>query len=408
MDRPISMTLKNWRSQLPFVLQSALVATALLIGGGSVAGQDSDWSGCLSDSFEQGATERKIAACTLIVARNPDDMGALLTRGYLFLHQGKADLAKADFEKVVGLEAKTEDWRTTQELARCALQAIAFIPRLGPPKFRDPDPDPKLNESIVRLPIDGRLSTGRPIKGELVLSMFRPDGPGPFPTVIMNHGVNGLLHAFEGRFRILAPDFVKMGFAVLEPTRIGFGVATVPEVPEVPDGQQGCEKQSFRSAAEAGPLHILRTVEYAKGLPWVDMNNIVLAGVSAGGMYALLAGGMPEARAKAVINFAGGMASHHAKNGEACGIADISRWFSVAGSKNPIPTIWFYSENDTTGTPALHRVWYTNYVRVGGRAEFEMLPPLGDDGHQNLLTLGQVYWMPLLTAFFDANGIPHR
>lgn len=408
MFRQICLSSTNRHRPVGFMLPVVLIATALSFADGSIAGQESDRSECNSGSFETGATKRKIAACTSVVERDPSDIGTLLIRGYHFLHLGKAELARADFEKVAERAANTQDGQKKREFARRALEAIAFIPRLGPPKFRDPDPDPRLNESTVRLPIDGRLSTGRPIKGEFVLSMFRPDGPGPFPTVVMNHGVNGLLHAFEGRFRILAPDFVKMGFAVLEPTRVGFGVATIPEVPELPDGRKGCEKQSFRSAAEAGPLHILMTIQYAKGLPWVDMNNIVLAGVSAGGMYALLAGGMSEARAKAVINFAGGMPSHHASNGEACGIADSSRWFSVAGNKNPIPTIWFYSENDTTGSADLHRAWYTNYVRAGGKADFHMLPPLGIDGHQNLLTLGQAYWKPLLTAFFDANGIPHR
>ena len=93
------------------------------------------------------------------------------------------------------------------------------------PPGPDPTPDAKLNEEIVRLPLTIDLPSGVTHKGEFVLTTFRPNGPGPFPAVIVSHGRESRKRAVFGRSRMLAHYWLNRGFAVFAPTRIGHGVS---------------------------------------------------------------------------------------------------------------------------------------------------------------------------------------
>ncbi|RBL66574.1 hypothetical protein C3E98_036785, partial [Pseudomonas sp. MWU13-2625] len=58
----------------------------------------------------------------------------------------------------------------------------------------------------------------------LEATLFKPNGPGPFPLVVFNHGKNtGDLH-LQPRSRPLAfaREFVRRGYAVIAPNRQGF------------------------------------------------------------------------------------------------------------------------------------------------------------------------------------------
>jgi hypothetical protein len=70
-------------------------------------------------------------------------------------------------------------------------------------------------------------------------------------------------------------------------------------------------------------------------------------------------------------------------------------------------TIWFYAENDRYWGPSVPREWHASYVGAGGKAEFHMLPPLGEDGH-NIISLGGEHWRPLLDRFLVSLGYAPR
>ena len=59
------------------------------------------------------------------------------------------------------------------------------------------------------------------------MTVFKPEGAGPFPVLVLSHGSPRSAEArrAEGRQRMAAQSerFVAMGFAVLVPTRRGYG-----------------------------------------------------------------------------------------------------------------------------------------------------------------------------------------
>src|SRR5262245_27946617 len=75
--------------------------------------------------------------------------------------------------------------------------------RQAQPPDRNRPPDPALNEQIVRLPVAVKLRDGKIHKGEFVLTTFRPNGPCPFPAVVVSHGRNAKTRSEFGRNRLL-------------------------------------------------------------------------------------------------------------------------------------------------------------------------------------------------------------
>jgi len=375
---------------------------ALAMHVSSSHGALADWQTCIA----QGDAERRIAACTKVIQKNPGHMPAYSMRGNVYMAQGKLDLAQQDYRKMLQLPVTEDAQRKLQDHASAMLNKIAQTKWISP-KLTNPDPDPALNEAVVKLPLAVTLPSGATHKGEFVLTIFKPNGPGPFPTVIVSHGHDGLFRTQMGRNRMLGPDLQRMGFAVLAPTRIGHGVSAIPEDPERARGTRGCDGQDHRPAAEAGSAHIRATIAYATTQPWSDKDNFILLGQSAGGLQSLVAVGTRQKGVKAVVNFVGGAGGQPTRAGQPCSPNNVAALLSAAGKNNPIPTIWFYSENDRLWGPKLPRDWHAAYVKAGGRAEFHMLPPLGTDGHQ-LVGTGRSHWMPLLDRFLAANGLKPR
>ena len=281
-------------------------------------------------------------------------------------------------------------------------------PSPKPAPNADQPPDPKLNEEIVRLPLNVKLRGGATHTGEFVLSTFRPPGPGPFPTVIVSHGRSSSKskRAEFGRNRLLRDYWTLRGFAVLAPTRIGYGVSGVTVNPESPEGY--CDAMNFAPMAAAVSAHIRAAIDYAVTQPWVDKDNILLAGGSVGGFGSIVAAGEKLPGVTAIVNFAGGTGGWIEKRAEQpCSPKNVEMQFIAAARRAPLPGIWFYSENDRYWGSRIPRQWHAAYVEAGGRAEFHMLPPFGEDGH-DVVALGGEHWRPLLDRFLTSIGYGPR
>ena len=78
-----------------------------------------------------------------------------------------------------------------------------------------------------------------------------------------------------------------------------------------------------------------------------------------------------------------------------------------AARRGAIPSIWFYAENDRFWGAKLPRAWHAAYVEAGGTAEFHMLPPLQEDGHE-IIGSGYEHWRPRLDHFLNSMGFAPR
>src|SRR5256886_8992614 len=138
-------------------------------------------------------------------------------------------------------------------------------------------------------------------------TVLRPEGPGPFGAVILNHGVpvsdKERAGASSSDLLASAAVFAQRGYVVVLPLRRGFG-ATGGEFAEYTGS---CSHPDYLGGEQAAAEDVMAAYEYARALPYVDPHRMILAGHSAGGMVAVFTAGMrqPEGLV-AVLAFAAG------------------------------------------------------------------------------------------------------
>jgi dienelactone hydrolase len=261
-------------------------------------------------------------------------------------------------------------------------------------------------ETVTKLPITVQPLFGDPMKGEMVLTYFKPPGDGPFPAVVMQHGRNSEQRATPARYRYshVARYWLRRGVAVFVPTRLGYGDSGMEKDPE----ETGpCNSKNFDSAATATNIQTLATVDFANQQRWVNPQKVILMGQSMGGFATVVAMGAKHPSVIAGINFAGGGAGDSvARKANPCSYNRLANTFEKAAKANggSTPMLWLYSENDQFWGPDIPRKWHEAYTNAGGKAEFAAFGPVSTDGH-TLLSKGMPLWRPVLDQFISKLGI---
>lgn len=261
-----------------------------------------------------------------------------------------------------------------------------------------------LHEDLMPLSVTVKDLYGREETRTITLTSYRPDGPGPHPLVIMNHGrATQDKRAQQGRQRYegLARYLVSKGFAVIVPTRVGYGDSFGSFDPE---STGDCRALQPQAAAQAASDQVLATLAHAKTLPWVDTTRWVVMGQSMGGFTAMAVAGRRPPGLAAAINFAGGAAGNpDTRSGNPCGPQVLARLWKAQAAESKVPMLWLYWLNDRYWGEEIPRTWAAAWREGGGQLEFNQLPPVGSDGHQGLTT-DMDHWVPLVEAFLARAG----
>lgn len=247
-----------------------------------------------------------------------------------------------------------------------------------------------LNEQVVMVPTGSGL-----FSVELETTIFKPDGEGPFPLLIMNHGkAPGNSHFQErARYLVITREFVKRGYAVVIPMRKGFSKSGGMYV----DG--GCNIGG-NGNAQADDVQV--ALEYALKQPWADKDRILVAGQSHGGLTTMAFGTRNYSGVKGLINFAGGLRK------------DNCQWdyslvdaFGKFGAESKLPSIWFYGANDSYFNPDLASRMHAAYTKSGGKATLIAYGTFKNDSHgMSSSRDGVKIWWPETENFLKKIGLP--
>src|SRR2546421_3192216 len=288
-------------------------------------------------------------------------------------------------------------------IVRALVVASALVAGLGALAVQAQDSSyygPRLIEERARIP----AQNGRTIAA----TVLRPDAQGPFGAVILNHGVSASARerARESSDLLInaAAVFARRGYVVVMPLRRGFG-ATGGEMAEDPGS---CSNPDYKSAEQNAADDVMAAYDYARALPYVDANRMILAGQSAGGMVSVFTAGTRNPQGLvAVLAFAAGRGGDPDVNpGVPCAIEPVARVFDSLGKNIRVPVLFHYAENDLFFSPKVSRGWFERFNANGANAEYTLQPAFGKDGHYLFGdTLGVRYWLPTVEGFLGKHGV---
>jgi len=253
--------------------------------------------------------------------------------------------------------------------------------------------DAALNESVITL----SKKVG-PFTIDLETTVYRPDGAGPFPVAIINHGKAPGDARFQGRYRPAqaARYFLQRGYAVVVPMRQGFSKSSGSYV----SGQCHVESNGRLQAED-----VQAVLSQLATLPWADRERIVVVGQSHGGWTTLALGATQPAGVKGLVNFAGGLRQ------ESCpGWRDnLVDGAEAYGRTTRLPSLWFYGDNDSFFDVDTWRRMHARYTAAGASAQLVAFGSFGTDAHNLFASrAGTSIWQPELSRFLATIGLPHE
>ena len=278
---------------------------------------------------------------------------------------------------------------SVRKIASAALLCLTLLPSLA--VEQELPLDYRLNEHIVLIP------AGPTRQAMMETTVFQPNGQGPFPLLIINHGKDAGApnNQQRDRFIFMATAFVKRGYAVMVPMRQGFANSTGRY------RDHGCDMMA-NGYGQAND--ILDAVSYAREQDWVDADRIVVAGQSYGGMATLALGTQALPGVRGLINFAGGLRD----DGRNCDWrSELVRAFGDYGSNNKIASLWIYGANDSLFGPELVSRLHDAFVRGGGQARLVEFGAFKRDSHGMIASRdGEKIWWHETERFLQQIGMP--
>ncbi len=263
--------------------------------------------------------------------------------------------------------------------------------------------DSQLHEQVVKIPVVDK----KPIGGKqisLEATIFKPDGDGPFPLLVMSHGSprggDAERRAMKrSRFVHQSRAFLKMGFAVVIPMRRGYANSEG----DWAEGYGSCSHPLYNKAGLEGAKDLIAAVNYMKKLPYVDGKRVVLAGYSTGGFASLAAASIGFDGLVGVIDFSGVRGTP--KPDYICQEDLLIDTMRKYGSTSRVPTLWYYCENDHFIPQNIARKMFDAYTKAGGRGDLVMQAAFEEEGHMVFMRAeGMKYWVPVVKNFLTSLG----
>ena len=274
---------------------------------------------------------------------------------------------------------------------------------LFPAVAEDVSASPKIQEEIWALPF--------PLP--VLAFVVRPVGDGPFPLVIMNHGIalglqeRTMFPTME--YRAAARWFANQGYVVVSPVRYGAS--------SLDDKDQGlygsvfahigtCDNPNFRGPGLAIAALNEWVIDYMSKKKFVQPGKTVVVGQSGGGWGSIALASLNPSSVQAIVTFAAGRGGRvDGKPNNNCAPDKLVAATGEFGRAARVPMLWIYTENDSYFGPEISKRMHDAFVAAGGDAEYRLLPAFGSDGHFMIDSPDAVsIWSPLVAQFLEKHS----
>ncbi|MDP1954784.1 MAG: CocE/NonD family hydrolase [Polaromonas sp.] len=270
------------------------------------------------------------------------------------------------------------------------LVAVCLAASLGPVMAQSGDIDASLNETVVQIPKKGLFNIA------LETTLYRPDGEGPFPVAVINHGKAYGDARFQGRYRpaTAARYFLQRGYAVVVPMRQGFSKSGGSYI------GGGC---NVESNGKVQAEDVKAVLDHVVTQPWADKDRIVVLGQSHGGWTTLAFGPLNYPGVKGLVNFAGGLRQEGCNSWQKA----LASGAASYAAQTRLPSLWFYGDNDSYFTTDTYQAMFDQYTAAGGQARLVAFGTFGNDAHNMFASrAGQRIWQPEVSRLLASVGLP--
>jgi dienelactone hydrolase len=264
-------------------------------------------------------------------------------------------------------------------------------------------------------PVEGYLTEVVTIpSGDIKLRALlgRPEGAGPFPAYIHNHGSMTFEQAHgrpwptsiaEGT---LADTLARAGYVVLVLYRRGHkgSGGTTSTYSGITSGSYTDRiATDIMRGAEAETGDVIAALEYLRAQPYVDGDRVAVGGHSLGGLVSVMAA-TRDRRFAALISMAGGIAWMSRGGGHDEAKPLVRGVWKEAASRVRIPVLILWSENDWNLNEAVGRELETELRRAGRHVEMKVYPAFQQNGHALFgRAEGYPVFVPDVVRFLDAH-----
>jgi len=204
----------------------------------------------------------------------------------------------------------------------------------------------------------------------------KPQHGGPYPTIVFNHGSTGRgqnksLYRRTTSPAVVANYFIERGWMALFPQRRGRGKS---------DGNYGeglasdgsgysCNVEVAIAGFERALEDVDAVVHHLRERSDVDKNQLVIGGVSRGGILSVAYAGMRPNTFRGAINFNGGWL------GRACPSHEIvNPGLFERGAPAGISTLWLHGSYDQYYRIGHCRGNFERFLSAGGQGKFSSFP----------------------------------
>jgi dienelactone hydrolase len=275
-----------------------------------------------------------------------------------------------------------------------------------------------ISAALVALTVSQQTSTLKPAgpvtvevkSGSVTLHalLWRPEGRGPFPAVLVNHGSGRTreelerLGPYENQAYTFAPVFAQHGYVVLFLFREGVGLSTDAgrNAIDLMTDEASARGQAARNALQMKLLEgremtdALAGLAFLRGLPDVDAGRLAVVGHSFGGsLTVLMAEREPALRAAVIFSGAGYSWDRS---------PELRERLLAAVRQTAVPMFFIHAENDYSTN--LGKALAAELEHLGKPNRVKIYPPVGkspDEGHDFPLNSIPA-WESDVFAFLDA------
>ena len=243
----------------------------------------------------------------------------------------------------------------------------------------------RIIEEIIEVPVsvsNSNFTNNPKFEQKIIVTIWRDDSVKKSPYLLFSHGRAGMDQE-RGKFgrsseKRNSEYFVSKGFAVILPTRIGYGVSGGPDA----DYSGACGNKNYLEARKVAIDQSKQVLNHVFDFSYIDRTKGIVVGQSVGGFTTIGLSAENISGLKGAINFAGGDGGDPIKSPEKpCGDYLIKDTFAKYGASNKVPTLWLYSVNDKFWGEQLPKDWFAAFQKVGGKGQFKSLPAYKEDGH---------------------------